>query len=147
MPCVEMRPCGVEGSAYSPPAIWKVSRQRPMLGRLVAFIMAQVVAHVGLGRCQYYFSVWRRGGGGALRVGRPGQVLVGEAEVMLGEHVGELLYVVDDVFWGCRNPRCVARSYLQHICAQALHDANPTSSSLEGILSLFAPFLPALEVG
>jgi hypothetical protein len=57
MPWVEIRPEGVVGSAYSEPRVWKVSRQRPMLGRSTAGLVS--VERLGEG-------IWRgrRGLGG-----------------------------------------------------------------------------------
>lgn len=47
VPRWEMRPEEVEGSPYSPPAVWNVSRQRPMLGRSTSWTSSQTSFHVG----------------------------------------------------------------------------------------------------
>jgi len=48
-PWVSIRPEEVVGSAYEEPSVWKVSRQRPMLGRFTGFVSFNLV-------------VWRRKG-------------------------------------------------------------------------------------
>lgn len=46
VPRCEIRPDEVEGSPYSPPAVWKVSRQRPMLGRSTSCTICQTSRQV-----------------------------------------------------------------------------------------------------
>lgn len=41
VPRCEMSPEAVVGSPYSPPAVWNVSRQRPMLGRSTSWTISQ----------------------------------------------------------------------------------------------------------
>lgn len=47
VPKCEMSPEEVVGSPYSPPAVWKVSRQRPMLERSTSWTISQADDQVG----------------------------------------------------------------------------------------------------
>ena len=55
-----MSPEAVVGSAHSLPAVWKVSRQSPILGRLAAQTRSYAERQVGAWVAQHQFSYARR---------------------------------------------------------------------------------------
>ncbi len=140
-----MIPDFVVGSAHSPPAVWKVSRQSPRFGRSTFCTSPHTSFQSGARVAQHQFSYARRNPCSASRSASSRRsdasvsiepVILGESEEPTCPHQQVRTTSTTENF--CTN--------LQHIAPHRLHNPHPPLRPSKRILPLPRPGRPPLEI-